>query len=83
MKTEPEAKVIIPAKSPDEEEPWRWRRTKEGYLALVPTRERVRPNKYKPRLGRTLKSPSCFNVGPIQLGCKSCMWRYSCTTQVR
>jgi len=83
METKPEAKVVIPRKLPEEEEPWKWRKTKEGHMTLLPTRDRIKPNKYKPGLGKTLKSPSCFNVGPIQVICKFCMWQCSCVTQVR
>lgn len=83
MENKPTAKIVIPRKSPEEETPWKWRKSKEGYLMPIPARERIKPNKYKPTLGKTLKSPNCFNVGPIQVVCKSCMWQYSCVTQVR
>lgn len=77
--------IKIPGKNqnPVEEKPWKWRKTKEGGFAILPTKDRIKPNKYKPGLGKTLKSPSCFNVGPVQVGCKTCMWKYSCVTQVR
>lgn len=77
------SKITIPTKSPEEEQPWKWRRSKEGHLMSIPNRERMKPNKYKPGLGKTLKSPKCFNVGPVQVVCKTCMWQYSCVTQVR
>jgi hypothetical protein len=76
-------KIVIKQIPPQEEEPWKYRKSKEGSFLLVPTKDRIKPNKYNPSMNKkVLKQPTCFRAELVQVGCKTCMWRFSCNKEI-
>jgi hypothetical protein len=72
----------IKIKPPKLPEPWKMTKTREGHMTMLPTRMRIKPNKYNPKAGPAPKnSPSCLNMG-LKSGniikCNSCMWQSVC-----
>jgi len=76
----PNMKIKVP-------EPWMMTKTKEGQPILLPTRMRIKPNKYSPKAGPMPKNnPHCLDSGHRdmqQIKCKSCLWTSQCGKQVK
>lgn len=63
-------------------EPWMMGKTIEGKPIVLPTRMRIKPNKYTPKGSPAPKySPHCLNKGLKDeriIQCRSCMWQGQC-----
>jgi len=81
MKGKPmqEFKINVPTKEPP---PWKFGKTKEGDPIFLPTRMRIKPNKYSPKAGHVPKhSPHCLGKGLKSdqiIKCRSCLWENLC-----
>lgn len=61
--------------------PWKWHKSKEGFMVSLPSKLQLRPSKYSPGVGRgkTYRNqPYCYKVGPKHGGCTGCLWRFNC-----
>lgn len=78
----PKPKILPDEKERQKEirEAWKFGLGRDGKTKLrLPSRMRVSPSKYKPGKGKKLKNqPRCYNLGPISLSCKTCLWKSIC-----
>jgi len=72
----------IKIKPPKLPEPWKMTKTREGHMTMLPTRMRIKPNKYSPKAGPVPKNlPHCLTEGLKNekiVKCRSCMWSLQC-----